>query len=76
MFKPLLVAACAALSCGIAQAAAQDDFAKEASDATTLQPWVQPAGSVLPSDLTLDTGFGGVGYKGVLGLGHQPLVGH
>lgn len=64
MFKPLLFAACAALTVGAARA--DDDFAKQAIDATRpLQIDLAPDGSVTPSDLTLDTAFDGNGMTSI-----------
>lgn len=63
MFKPLLLAACAALTVGAAHATT-DDFAKESIDATRpLQIDLAPDGSVAPSDLTLDDAFNATGFK-------------
>lgn len=64
MFKPLLLAICAALLTGAAHATPDDDFVKESIDATRpARIDLAPDGSVAPHDLSLDTDFDPTGSK-------------
>jgi hypothetical protein len=62
----LVFAAFAALAIGAAHAATDDDFVKQSIDATRpVQIDLAPDGTVVPSDLTLDPGFGNSGLKSI-----------
>lgn len=66
MIGRLVLAACAAAFAIGAAGAADDDFAKQATDATRpLQLDLAPDGSPVPSDLTLDADFGSGGLKSI-----------
>lgn len=62
MFKPFFFAACAAFAASASRAAGDDGFVKQSVDATRPLPIdLAPDGTLVPSDLTLDTGFNGSG---------------
>lgn len=66
MIRFRLLAAVAALAIGTAHAATDDDFTKQAIDATRpLQMDLGPDGTPTPSDLTFDTGFTGTGMRAI-----------
>jgi hypothetical protein len=62
----MLLAIAAASAAGAAQAAVDDDALKQSIDATRpLQVDLDPAGSLVPNDLSLDLDFNGGGLKSI-----------